>query len=414
MGNTTLTASIIAKEALMILKNNLVMANNVYRGLEEEFDKKVNGYEVGDTVSIRRPGAFTVRKSATASAQDHKEGKKTFTVGTQAGVDFAFTSQELTLKIGDIGERVMKPALTQLAHEIDLDLMKLYYKIPNWVGTPGQRITNFAAFSKGPERLDEMAVPIDDRMAVLSPNDNWGLLGSQTGLYIDGANKDAYRKAKLGMLGNTDTYMAQSVPTHTVGVATGSPLINGNNQDSAYDDVKDTMTQTLNVDGWTNSVTGILKAGDVFTIEDVYDVNPRTKQVLPYLKMFSVQADANSGASTGPTALTIYPAIIASGAFQNVSAAPVDGKAITVIGTGGGKYRQNMVFHRNAFGLVMVPMVKPPGAIDVARKSDSGISVRVIPVYDGTNDKSMWRLDVLYGADVIDPRLATRLSGTSS
>ena len=49
-------------------------------------------------------------------------------------------------------------------------------------------------------------------------------------------------------------------------------------------------------------------------------------------------------------------------------------------------YRQNMMFHRNAFALVMVPMVKPPGAVDVARESYKGTSVRVIPYYDGTND----------------------------
>ena len=34
------------------------------------------------------------------------------------------------------------------------------------------------------------------------------------------------------------------------------------------------------------------------------------------------------------------------------------------------------------------------------------------PVYDGTNDKSGWRMDMLYARKAIDPRLATRLSGT--
>jgi hypothetical protein len=41
-----------------------------------------------------------------------------------------------------------------------------------------------------------------------------------------------------------------------------------------------------------------------------------------------------------------------------------------------------------------------------------GISVRVIPVYDGTNDNNAWRLDILYGVKVIDERLAVRVSGT--
>jgi hypothetical protein len=46
MANTTLTASIVAKAAVGILENELTMANLVYRGFEDEFDKKVNGYTV--------------------------------------------------------------------------------------------------------------------------------------------------------------------------------------------------------------------------------------------------------------------------------------------------------------------------------------------------------------------------------
>src|SRR5688500_13555802 len=110
MSNTTLTADIIAKEALMILDNELVMAHLVHRGYEEEFTKKVNGYTVGETVSIRRPTDLTVRDGAVASNQDVVEGKTTFTVDKQKGVDFKFTSQDLTLQIGDLSERVIKPA----------------------------------------------------------------------------------------------------------------------------------------------------------------------------------------------------------------------------------------------------------------------------------------------------------------
>lgn len=62
--------------------------------------------------------------------------------------------------------------------------------------------------------------------------------------------------------------------------------------------------------------------------------------------------------------------------------------------------------------LAMVPMDMPPGAYGAARESYKGMSVRVIPVYDGTNDISKWRLDCLYGRKLIDPRLITRLSGT--
>ena len=75
MANTVLNPTIIAKTAVRILENELVMGRQVYRGYEEEFDKKVNGYDVGDTISIRKPQQFSVRTGATAIIQDVTEGK---------------------------------------------------------------------------------------------------------------------------------------------------------------------------------------------------------------------------------------------------------------------------------------------------------------------------------------------------
>ena len=50
MANTFLTPDIIAREALMVLRNNAVMANLVHRDYSDEF---VNG--VGDTITVRKP-----------------------------------------------------------------------------------------------------------------------------------------------------------------------------------------------------------------------------------------------------------------------------------------------------------------------------------------------------------------------
>jgi P22 coat protein - gene protein 5 len=412
MANTTLTADIIAKEALMILDNECVMANNVHRAYEDEFDKSVNGYKVGTTVSIRKPAQFTVRDGATASSQDVVEGTTSITVDKQKGVDFEFTSSDLTLKIGDLSERVIKPAMVRLANQIDQDLMALYAKVPNWVGTPGQIVNSFADFAKAPERLDLLAVPTDMRKAVLSPTDAWAMVGAQTALYMQDAAKSAYRKGLLGEIGDVETFKTQNVPTHTVGPLGGTPLVNGAAQQTTYALTKDTGTQTLVTDGWTASAAARVKAGDVFTIANVYDVNPITKATLPHLKQFVVVADASSDGS-GNATLTIAPAMILTGAYQNISAAPADNAALTFVGTAATGYAQNLVFHKNAFALAMVPMVKPPGAVEVSRQSYKGLSVRVIPYYDGTNDVSKWRLDVLYGVKDIDTRLATRLSGTA-
>jgi hypothetical protein len=414
MANTTLTADIIAKEAVMILENNCVMGNLVHRGYEEEFSNSVNGYKKGETVSIKKPTDFTVRDGAVAVVQDVTEGKTSITVDKQKGVDFKFSSLELTLDIGELSERVIKPAMVQLANQIDRDVHLLYKQVWNWVGTPGQTVNSFADFAKGPERLDMLGVPVDGRAAVLSPADHWAMLGSQTALYMQDVAKSAYRKGSLGMIGGVDTYMSQNVQTHTTGTRDDTtPLTRGTSNTTTYATVKDTNVITLSTDGWDASVTILI--GDVFTIADVYAVNPVTKATLPYLQQFTVvTADVTANATTSSeTTVIVSPAIITSGAFQTVSAAPGNDKAIVNFGAASTGYPMNLVFHKNAFSLVMVPMEKPPGAVDVSRRSYKGYSVRVIPYYDGTNDVSNWRLDVLYGTKAIDPRLATRLSGTA-
>lgn len=405
MANRTLSASIIAKEAVRVLDNELVMAKKVFRGYEEDFDMKPNGYTVGDTISIRKPTDFTVRDGATAAAQDVQEGKTTLVVDKRKGVDFKFTSQQLTLDIKELSDRVIKPAMVQLANQIDTDIHGLYKYVPNWVGTPGNLINSFADFAKGPNRLDNIAVPMDQRTAVLCPDDHWALVGSQTALYVDTIAKPGYRDGETGRVANVDLFMTQNVASHTCG-SDMSGTVNQSITTSTitYASVRDSMQQTIT----TSSVS--LLPGDVFTIADVYDVNPVTKVSTGYEKQFTcISYSSNS--------LVFYPAMIWTGAFQNVAVTSgvtdLDTKAITAVGTANATYRQNMIFHKNAFALVSVPLVSPPGAVDVGRQTYKGTSVRVIPVYDGINDESMWRLDILYGVKAVDPRLAVRLSGSA-
>jgi len=414
--NTILNPSIIAKAAVRILDNELVMARQVYRAYENEFEKRINGYSVGDTISIRKPAQFAVRTGAVANqpsgGQDVLEGKLTFQINKQNGVDFAFSSADLTLRIEELSDRVIRPAMVRLANQVDQDLMALYKDVYNWVGTPGQIINSFPDFQLAPERLDNTAVPQNDRSAVFSPSDFWAIAGSQTALFMQQIGTQAYRRGEIGMMGGVDTYMAQNVPVHTTGTATNG-TVNGAGQNVTYNSVMNTESvpgiQNLITAG--NGAAGTWKKGDVFTIAGVFAVNPVTKATLAFLQQFVVQADVTADGA-GAATLSIAPAIIISGAFQSVSAAPAGGAAITKVGASNTGFVQNMVFQENAFALCMVPMVRPPGAVDVARETYKGISVRLIPFYDGVNDLSQYRLDVLYGVKTIDPRLATRLSGS--
>lgn len=409
MANALITPTIIAREALAQLDNNLVVAKTVYRDYDREFRK------VGDTVNVRRPVQFSVTDGAVATVQDVEEANFPLQMNSQKHVAWKFSSKDLTLTIEEYSERYIKPAMIQLANKVDTDLLALFSSVNNWAGTPGQAINSFADFAKGPERLDEIAVPSDMRYGVLSPADYWALVGSQTTLNSsDRLIESAYERARLGVVGGVELLMAQNVRTLTAGTraATGATVVNGGTQGSTYANVKTTMTQTFNVDGLTAGHT--IAAGEVFTINNVFEVNPVTKETLPILKNFVVTTAATANGS-GEVALTIYPAIITSGPYQTVNSVPADGAQVVWFGTASTGYRQNMVYHKNAFALVTAPLYLPDGAAFKAQASDpaNGMSVTIVKDFDFVNYEERIRLDILYGTKAIDPRLATRLSGTA-
>ena len=72
------------------------------------------------------------------------------------------------------------------------------------------------------------------------------------------------------------------------GAGGGTPLVDGADQSGT----------SLVTDAWTNDVTGVIKAGDCFTIAGL-DV------------LFRATADANSGLTTGPATISIEPPIVA-------------------------------------------------------------------------------------------------------
>ena len=410
MTQQILTPSIIAKEALMQLENNLVMGNLVHRDYKNEFVK------VGESISIRKPVKFLVTDGATRNNQDVEEGSTNITISNRKHVSWNFSTQDLTMSISQYAERYITPAMIALANQVDRDLTSLYSSIWNWVGTPGQTINSFADLAAAPQRLDEMAVPADQRVAVLAPADAWGMVSNLTGLNLgdSGSNSPqatAYRMARLGRVANMDTYQSQNIIRHTVGAGTGTPLVRVA-QSTTYANMLTTYTQNLDTDGWTASAA--LKAGDVFTIDGVYAVNPVSKDTLDFLQQFVLTADVTANATTtNATTLAISPPIITTGPYQTVSAVAANNATITYMGTAATAYPQNLVFHKNALALVMCPLEMPDSVGWKARQTHGGISVRLVKDYDIDNDKEIIRCDILYGTKAIYPELAARASGAA-
>lgn len=409
MANTLLTPKVYANVMLKLLKNNLVMGKLVTTQFKNEFKK------IGNTVYVKRPPEFTVRTGAIAQIQNVTEGEIPVVIDKQKGIDIQFSSIEETLTVAELlRSEIMNAEAAQLAQQIDSDLMAATLEFPSWVGTPGQTINSATDFFAAPQRLDELAVPQTDRNGVMSPADFWALAGNFTGLYAQrDIATEALERARIPLIGSVQPYMTQSVVNLTVGsrAASGAATVNGNNQNVTYASISaNDYKQTFLVKTLTAGHT--IKAGEVFTINNVYAVNPRTKAVLPYLAQFVNLVDATADGG-GLATLTIANPIITSGAYQTVNAAPVDGAAITWLGTASTAYPQNAVFHKSAIALVFAKLIMPySGEASYATDPETGVSVRYWRTSDGTNDLHLHRWDVLYGVKTVDRRLGTRISGT--
>lgn len=398
MSNSLLTPSIIAKEALMMLMNNLVMARRVNRQYKEEFVK------VGSTVTIRKPVRFTVSSGAALSVQDVTEQSTSITVNQQKHVDFSFSSVDLTLTIEEFSKRYIAPAMVALANDIDLALCTLYRDVYNAVGTVGTTPQTFAALGSASQRLDEEAAMASNRSMVVNPAANWALADALKGIFNPtGQISGIVQKGKLAELANLTILMDQNVKLHTNGQRGGTPLVNGGSQTGS----------SLITDGWTAAAANRVKQGDVFTITsgtEVYAVNPQTRQSTGARRQFVITADTSSDGS-GNATLPISPPITTSGAYQTVTASPDDNAALTFLGNASAQFPNNLAFTENAFGLVTVPLELPQGVHFAAREEYEGISLRIVRQYDINNDVIPCRVDVLYGTKTLYAEEACRLVG---
>jgi hypothetical protein len=209
--------------------------------------------------------------------------------------------------------------------------------------------------------------------------------------------------------------MDQNIQSHTVGTwdSGSTGVMNGATAEGA---------SSLVTNGWAAD-TDILKQGDVITIAAVYGVNPVSGAVWEgnELRQFVVTADVTSDGS-GNATIPISPSIYSSAAgeddlpYQTVASLPLNGAAITVVGTEDLSYPQNLVFHPDCFALTMVPFEKPKSSgqsVMWAQASDPqmGLSITVATAYDISAYKEITRLDILFGWDTIQPEYGVRITG---
>ena len=395
MANTTLTADLILKEAHRLFKNNTPFLQGMYRDYDNTYE--AYGAKSGDSVRIRKPMQYQVRTGKTTNVQDNIESSVTLAKTTQKGIDLKFSSAELTQDINRFSELYVVPAINALASNIENDIMTQAVNATySQVGTQGTDPASFLVHTQAGAKLTNFSTPNDTmRSNVLNPNGMATTVDALKGLFQDSTKiRDQYVNAQMGTGLGFEFAETPNVPTHTNGTSNGAYVVDGASQVGSLILVK------TGAGTWTK--------GDVITFAGVNALNPTTKVSLGSLAQFVVTTNYAGGAGS----VQISPAIVTSGALQNVTASPAN-LAVIAEPTGwvaGATNAMNLAYHKNAFAFGTVDLDMPPVNYK-ARQVVDGISMRLVGDYDVINDDVIYRLDILYGFIAVTPEWSCRIAG---
>lgn len=417
MANSLLTLTMITREALRILHNNIVFAKGINRQYSKEFAE--TGAKIGTTLNVRKPNKYPIRKGTTLVVGGTTEQYATVTLSTQAGVDTSFSSQDLTLSLDDFGKRVISPAMSRISSQVDYDGLGQVALVYNNVGTPGSTPgantgANLATvnapqiYLNAGMLMDNMATPRDEnRRVIMNPAAHATSVAGLSGLFNDQSALGAqYRKGVIGQALGFEFAMDQNVNLQSTG-SRANGTANGANQTGA----------NFSITAAGNATT--ILAGETFTVANTYSANPDNLQNTGQLQQFVVLASGNANGTytcdaNGNATISISPPIFTSsnGALQTVTVSPANGATIVWSGNANGTtYVNNVAYHQDAFTLATADLVLPGGVDFAARENYDGISMRIVRAYDITNDLFPTRIDVLYGFAALRPEMACRIYG---
>lgn len=369
MANALLTPGIIAREALMVLQNNMVMGDLVYKDYSQEFSKK------GDTVTVRKPATFTVDEFGnTIRIQDAKETGIDVKMDKHLDLSFEITSRELTMSIVDFSNQFMVPALQAFAQSIDERIASLYVDVPYCVGTAGVTPNSVSALTGIRKKMNDNKVPMAGRNLVLDTSADARLLELDAFNRVDASGTNAaITEALLGRKFGFTCYMDQNIKQHKNGTIVGTAI----KLSAAL--TKDTTTAIFT----DTALTGDIKKGTIFNLAG--DDQP-----------YVVTKDAV--ASSNVLNVEFYPSAKMDFAANT---------AVTIISD----HAASLAFHRNAFAMVTRPLELPLGNPQAQLINYKGIGLRVVFGYDIRTKSDICSIDMLCGFKTMIPELACRLLG---
>lgn len=368
MSNDLLTPSIIGKEALLVLENNLVMANLVHRDISQEFQ------HVGSTITIRKPASFTATAfSTTVAVQDVTESSVQVVLDQHLDVSFEVTTSQLSLDIVDFSMQCIQPAMRAIAQRVDSLLTALYADVSSHQAVSSTEVVEDIARLRS--QLNLRQAPFGSRYLVMAPETEAAYISLDAFLNADkrGDGPTALKEAHMGRVMGFDCYMDQNIATHSI--------------DATFGDQAAAMKGAATAGAAAATI-------DALTDDDVIEDNA----------LFKVAGDPHG------YRITDGPHTVASTAITVVfDPALSEAAADNAVVTFQAEHLANMGFHKNAFALVTAPLAPPLGGAAAATLNYKGLSCRVVYDYTMSTKTNAISIDLLCGVKTLDSDLAAIL-----
>lgn len=371
-GNEFLTMPTVARRALATLYNQLVFAGLVYRDYDVDFAGKK-----GDTITVRRPAVFQAKefnRSTGIEIQDAAETSFAVKLDTLLDVSFAVTAEDLTLKIDDFAERLLRPAMEALVQDVDGRLAAAAIASATGGGEPQSGLTIEA--DNDTVTLEEHGLMNGDKVTFPTLTGGAGLTAATVQYYVRDRTADTFKVSATpggAAVNITTDYTAGSValagggtvtPTATKGDAT--VLVNA----------RTALSAALAPPANRYAVVSPEQAGEL--LQDPLMVEADKRGDTDGLR------EAAIGRKFGFDA---YESTALSGLNEGVA------------------------FHRDSLALVTRTLELPMGATPATAASENykGLGLRVVKAYDINKKQDVISVDALIGVKSVRPNWSVEL-----
>src|SRR5271170_5175239 len=328
--------SYITNESLVVLENELVIANRVERQYSNEFAQ--TGAKIGNTCNVRRPPRYKGTYGPPLNVEDTNETYIPVALNYQFHVDIQFTTQDLALSMDMFKKRVLKPQIAAVANRIDSDTAQYaYLNTAAQLGTFGVSPNSLKIFTDARAYLANESCPREgEKNAVLDPTSMSSMVATVQGLFNPQAKIGDY--IETGMIAREfaglDWWEDQNIPVQTTGAggngAANVVTVTATPTGTALLTTGWAQQGTLSTGGWQAS-TAVVTVGDIIqiygaagaTATAVYPVNPQNRlQYGKTLRQFVVLPPGgfvtppNGAANPG---LTYGAATLAAGTFNPIT-----------------------------------------------------------------------------------------------